>query len=1217
MKRRLCFFLFASVLVAHPLTAQSTKENADFKLAVNLYNDKLFDLALEQFKQFVAAYPNTQQGIEARFYLGLTQTALNQHDDARLTFQNFALAFPEHPKAPEAWWNVGEAYIALKNDREAAFAFERVRTFHPKSKLAPSALFKSSDHFAKSGDSENARKILRTLVQEYASSEIILPARLKLAEIYLGQNQFELARSECRRVIDAKPDAAVASQANLILATALVRLNKSQEAKGSLSTITSTYRTSPTYHDALFLLASIHRDLGEFSDAESAWRGIVNDSLRASPHIRQSALSELGNTAFAAARYDDAVRHYERATVLRGARTGDAFYRAGLAAERARQYAKASANYLKAERDTTARIDRRALLIGAMKGASYAQNYNQALEFAQQFRIRFPNDPLLPRVLMDAASTYTKQLRDERHAVDALEEVFNRFPNHPLADDALFGMAKVYQEFGSHPQALEAFETLERRFPSSDYVDEARRARELIQIYDARQGAAGLNNLALLIGEIIDQRPPAMLAFRLGEIFFSDLKDYTKAAAQFELALRSPLPASVRAEAWVYRAKALERVSRTLERSSEQFVGGANAALVAYDSVITQHTDRHKINDAILSKLRLQLDIAGNTSEVRRAGEELERRDQNFTQRDQGLFLIARKYQSLKAHGEANSTYRIVQDRYPQREVLPDALFQRAQVLLELSQPDSAMLLLNSYRNRFPDHRYAAQATYQLAMNEASRRNFPQAHRLFDLLEEKYSYSTFASDLDTKRGDVFYFAGDYANARTQYERAMDRIENDPFASTGVPVTDFLRLAQSYEKLGDAPRAKQLYASSLLKDTTSATRGTAYYALAGIARQENNFELAAKYLELAGRTQPAGGDQPGKTVLEAADLLFGSGDYAGALRRYQDLLQGARSDSVRQYLEARIIVTSLRLDNASEADRRIQAFVKAYPRASESVAEFEYERGRYALRRDDLDAAFRRFEIVTRQYPQSSRYPDALYWSGRVHETLNRHQQAIQTFESVVQRFPNEPIALRAHLSLGNVYVALEQWENASKHYRTILDNERRAPDLVPFAMSNLIITNKQIGLWDAALQLTRQYIERFPDDLDLAAKKIDIGVIYQKLGYYDQSVLHLQNLLESADADLEAEVRYYIGEAYFFKGDYQQAILEFLKVPYLVTRRSRIDWIAPSYYMSGQGYERMSKYDQAITMYRQIIDRPGIDASLKTAAQKEIDRVNALIRGQR
>jgi len=166
---------------------------------------------------------------------------------------------------------------------------------------------------------------------------------------------------------------------------------------------------------------------------------------------------------------------------------------------------------------------------------------------------------------------------------------------------------------------------------------------------------------------------------------------------------------------------------------------------------------------------------------------------------------------------------------------------------------------------------------------------------------------------------------------------------------------------------------------------------------------------------------------------------------------------------------------------------------------------------------------------------------------------------------------------------------------------------------VQFAMSNLIMAYKEIGLFDAALQLTRQYIDRYPNDPDLITKRIDIGVIYQKLGYHDQSIVHLESMLQDANPELEGELRYYIGEAYYYKGSYQQAILEFLKVPYLITQLTRIDWVSTSYYMAGQSYEKMSKFDEAITMYKQIIARPGIDPTFKTAAQKEIDRVNSLV----
>ena len=146
---------------------------------------------------------------------------------------------------------------------------------------------------------------------------------------------------------------------------------------------------------------------------------------------------------------------------------------------------------------------------------------------------------------------------------------------------------------------------------------------------------------------------------------------------------------------------------------------------------------------------------------------------------------------------------------------------------------------------------------------------------------------------------------------------------------------------------------------------------------------------------------------------------------------------------------------------------------------------------------------------------------------------------------------------------------------------------------------------------DSIGQEKSYFIKGLDDAVRLIAK---LGILYEKLGYHDQSILHLQNLLEDADIDLEAEIRYYIGEAYFGKGDYEHAILEFLKVPYLVTKKGRVDWTPNAFYMSAQAYEKMGKYDQAIGMYRQIVDRPGIDQTFKAAALKEIDRVNTVLK---
>jgi tetratricopeptide (TPR) repeat protein len=197
--------------------------------------------------------------------------------------------------------------------------------------------------------------------------------------------------------------------------------------------------------------------------------------------------------------------------------------------------------------------------------------------------------------------------------------------------------------------------------------------------------------------------------------------------------------------------------------------------------------------------------------------------------------------------------------------------------------------------------------------------------------------------------------------------------------------------------------------------------------------------------------------------------------------------------------------------------------------------------------------------------------------------------------------------------MGNVFYNLEKWDESIKNYRTIVDNPQADQELLPLAMGNLIETYETAGIFDAALQLTRKYLELYPNNDDSFDKKIKIGILYQRLGYNDQSVLHLQALLDQAGSDLEGEIRYYIAEANYNKGDFQQAILDFLKVPYLVTKKGKMDWTANALYMAGQSYEKMGRFDQAMTMYQQILDRTGIDETFKVAAKKEIDRVKLVV----
>ena len=553
------FFLIFSTLILFSFLslAQDSKENADFKLAVNLYNDKLYDLAVEQFNAFINLYPNTAEGIEAHFYLGLTQSKLGKHDEARFTFQNFALAYPENGKAAEAWMNAAEEYAAMNNEREAAMAFERVKTFHPKSKFAPIALSKAADCYEQLGDEENANRVLRMLTEEYTTDEV-LPARLRIAEMLNAEGKFEQARQECMHVKDATNDVSLKARSLLILGQSFIGLGKTSEAEEAFSDIVKNFKSTSSYPKALFKLGELKNSTGNTDDAMAVWKMLVEDSVKAPKQLRQDAYIEMAEANNRVRSYTRALSLFEHASEIRGTRNGETLYKAGIAAEQTGNLTKAAQYYSRALKDSLGKADHRALIIGAFKAAKISKNYIEALQLVDYYRQQFPSDANLPRLLVECANIANNELNDPKTAFKFCEWLCEHYSTSEWIDDATFVLGEARRKSGDLDGAIDAFENLQKRYPSSDYVSDAQKQIRLIKAFDQRNKDASLQKLALLIGDVIAQKSKGNLAYRLADIYFFDLKDYNLAAGQYAFALNADLEDTLRPSAWFKQAQSYE-----------------------------------------------------------------------------------------------------------------------------------------------------------------------------------------------------------------------------------------------------------------------------------------------------------------------------------------------------------------------------------------------------------------------------------------------------------------------------------------------------------------------------------------------------------------------------------------------------------------------------------------------------------------------------------
>jgi TolA-binding protein len=1183
--------------------AQNSKENADFKLAINLYNDGLFDLALEQLKQFISSYPTAAQAVDARYYLGLTELRLKKYEDARLTFQTFALTYQDNPKAPEAWWNVGEAYSALRNFGEAALAYERVKVFHPKSKLAADALLKASKSFLLAGSRDDARRTLRVILQEYPSSGAVLEARTRLGALYFEEGNFEQAQSELKRVIEGDPSPDAKAGALLILGNIARETGRTDEARDLYRNVIAKYGTTSAAQGAYLNLGKILASNGSPKEALGNFRKALDEKSHPDSTV---ILEALIGTADAQADLEDnaaAVRSYEKYLSLSapGEDSGKVLWRLARTAAKAKIYRKSTeaCNHILSSNSADLLKERARLLLA--QNAADQKDYQVAVEHYQLFADAHPDDPSTPGILLRIANLTAHELGDLRKGAAIDEQLAARYPRSAPADDALIAAARDYEQLKDFNKALQVSTELVRKYASSEFRAEAEKKIRTIQTFEAKEKDAGLEKLAILVGDVLAEKDKSSLAYRLGDIYYTDLKNYSAAAAQFSTALQGELGEARAADAMYKRARSLEFLCWTDSSLIPE-------AIEAYKSYIVSVPRNAKTVEAELAMFRLS---AGDLPLAREAARTIDSLDTHFPRSDFVALTLGRLLEGADSLVQASTAYRVALGTTKDSSLGDEASYCMYNLLLRQDEKDSAIAAGQRYLAQYPSGRYAATVTAGVA-SLFLQENMPEkAVPLYRRLDAEFAYCQAGAHADRSTAEALSAAGDTAGAIEAYTDIITRQLNDPLNDEGPEPELLLALGQLHWSAGHDGEAKKYLIQTLRREKTGSVAANAYTTLGRISRHEGLLDVAASYFRQAEAADPGS-----PVSRDVADLLFQGRDYASAARNYAQLASIAKSDTERQALDTRVIVALFRADEPDQAQRELTAFEKKYRVTDDETALFELERGGSLFRKAQFTAAVKIFQQVAEKYDDSPSAPDAMYWIGKTLEASGRPRDAVQELEQLLQSHPDAQIIQRAQLALGNLYYKLEQWSQAIQHYRAIVDDPHADPALLPLAMSNLIETYQAAGAFDGALSLTRRYLDLYPNSDDAFEKKITVGILYERLGYYDQAILQLQSLLETAGSDVEAEIRYYIAEANYNKGDYQQAILDFLKVPYLVTKKGKLDWTANSLYMSGQSYEKMGRYDQALTMYQQIVERPGIDETFKSAARKEIDRVKAVIRGK-
>jgi tetratricopeptide (TPR) repeat protein len=1195
--------------------SQQYNESNDFSYALKLYNEGFYDIAAQQFSSFINNYPNSDKLAEATYYLADALYKLKDLENSRIEFQSLAVSFPNHSRAPLGWKMVGEIYYQQGRYEDAAKAFETVKVLYSSNPLAPPSLLGAAESYINIKDFNNAERILLEFLDRYVESSEYPQGRLVYGKLLREKGQYNRSIQEFNKVLNTTENEELIVQANYEMAVVYSKLGLPSQSITYYRKAISQSRSSNQAFLSIKMLTRIFHEIGDFQEAIS----LIKDN-RKYHNARQKQYdlnilllqsNFLSGDYFTARQICDKLMSEvvddSKKLILRFYLA--ACYREEGNADRAIVEYEAIARI--GLRDTSFQKYQPAVLTNLSSLYIARYDLQKARQYIYDFQNNFPQNQNAEKLLFDLIE---KAFQTKNFAL-ALEETdkFNiKYPHSIFRDDLIYIAGSALFKAKKYSVSYSYFQKLNEQYYCNENADSVLLKLQYIRAHTLQSQEMGVSRLAGLMAKMLAEDDRSNLLMELGKVYLEELKDFESAAGIFRkcLTLKSDSSylgkaAYFLSESNIRRTEAINFPRKPSNSEKEMVLASLKNAMIylkfsphpdsltfrflkwskpetisSPDKYIEfwQHFERTYSNSNLLPVVRLRLANLFIT---------------------QGSTQQALEYFDKIISNDSDSYYAGI------------AYWERAQLLEKNGELSDASQVLKDFLLNIPEHPYQARAYWKLAEMNTDKNEYLLAAQFLERLIQLFEYSNYSGDAMAKIAEYYILGGSYSQAFNYVQSQI--IDREPIDDQilkqyiSVPHLEFYFFAgKAKYYLAEYDESKDYLFQYLTLANERKYQAETFFILGEIAKNQGDAESALLYFSLV-----SNGDNSTiyhKANESSADILFNIGEYAPARKRYDELASSTQNTDTKIFYDSRKLKCLINESNIKVFSSELVNFRKAYdkhPQMDEHLASFEFENGKKEYQNKKFDSALRHFSTIQKKYKKTEFVDDALYYEGLCYTTLNKVDDAEKRLTKFIKEYSNSPLLGDVYNTMGNLYLRGEQTDPAMAAFRKAVETASN-PESKSVAMSNLIRMYKNLGLWDSALQLSREYIKEFPNAPDIIDKKILVGICLSSLNRYSEAVDYLKKTKFVASSEQEPEIQFYIGEAYFNAGQYENAIGEFVKIP-LLSKKTKLQWEASALYYSGQAYEKLGRLNDAVRMYTEIVERPGILIELKREAKNRID----------
>jgi tetratricopeptide (TPR) repeat protein len=1175
------------------------------------------------------------------------------------------LAAPVLAAPPDEVYSFAEH---LERDRMFEAAAQQYLKFvreNPTDRRAPAALEKAANCLVETGETERAITVLETITETYPNDADACGIKLRLGRLYLKITRFEAADRAFTDVILTMPDCAKVPDAMLGKGEALMALNRHEAAIEVFSSLIDNFIDSPAAPRATYQLAFCQRKLGQETKALQTYQRICTD-FPGNPVAGFASLeaarlfAERGDSTAAVEFYRNARRYESKVFFVPATVEGAAILGAS------GDHAQALAWYeeLLARTDLD---DPRTAYISAAEAAYHAGDFDAVRQIADGYAARYPKT-FSPQITYVTGLAGLERREYDRVLADA-EALERNAPGTEWARRAPLLRGNALLEMGRSGEAIVEW----RRFVSLaedslsrvrtlgrmadvqlsvardttaalatllEQLDAERRAdpKEMLRVAGVFEGAGSYSGARDIYVDLVRRYPLSNEAeTAVKRVEFLDeftVTDYASAArdmdrAAYEIARMNDWDGLIRVidariEILKDFAGALT-LTRQIKKSSRDtqhyprilYLEGLSVSKSALFAHYTgrEKTARERMKDALKPWNELTKDHGATEWAARAASDMIVLRSEV-----EGVVDTATVTRVLARYPDLPGRARLIEmmgDYYLALGNAPAAAGQYYRKALGLKQNDvglrykSALALAQADKQKEAlgafesiaeddDGRVGLLAAYEAGGSLRKLGRFDDAVRYFDRVSERDPRGAFGANAMLQAADCRYLQKNYDRALERY-RGAEALAPDAQRRWEIRY----RIALCLKQLDRGPEALGMLEDCIADDHGGSLRRRAYRSAADLAGALGDEERQALILEMY-VTEMRTGDDVAAASRELVRLYLHTGETEKAASLAEDIERAAgNQDAEAKALLAMARYRSGRSDDARSLRRDVEKMAGGDSPLLDEIdveaGKFQYEQKSYAQAVQALSAFVER--CAGEGTCEEGRYYYAISLMG-----ANRVDEAAAATSSFFKDYPLSSWGPRLHLKLGNLLVREKRVGESLLHYQEAAETATDSATAF-VAFRNLGISYQDLKRWRDAERVWLQMLNRFPASEYAPEAALNAARCKMEYGDYAGAVAAYEKSLPLLDTEAKARAFYWMGTSYEQLGDYQQAVVQFLKVPYLAGGGGL--WVVTAELKAAECYVKIGRDDAARDIYNRVIRKYGAGSDWGKLAKKGLDGLPA------